>query len=151
MQRVADCARSVEAAGIRVERIVVGGSPGFIPDLRELVVRHRVDAQVDVSPGTWVYWDSNYAAKMPGMFEIAALVLAQVMDLPGDGLATLNLGYKRWSIDQGPVQLFSDGLGLGRIVGNVAARHRNAVAPEQLLGLIFVNIHGLPPQASVVA
>ena len=107
MQRVADCARSLEAAGIRVERIVVGGSPGFLPDLRELVVRHRVDAQVDVSPGTWVYWDSNYAAKMPGMFDIAALVLAQVMDLPGDGLATLNLGYKRWSIDQGPVQLFS--------------------------------------------
>ncbi len=107
MQRVADCARSVQAAGIRVERIVVGGSPSFLPDLRELVLRHHVDAQIDVSPGTWVYWDSSYAAKMPGMFEIAALVLAQVMDLPGDGLATLNLGYKRWSIDQGPVQLFS--------------------------------------------
>jgi hypothetical protein len=36
-------------------------------------------------------------------------------------------------------------------VRDVAARHRHAIAPQQLLGLIFVNIHGLPPQVSVVA
>ena len=49
------------------------------------------------------------------------------------------------------VQLLGDGLGLGRVVGDVAARHRHAIAPQQLLGLIFVDIHGLPPQASVIA
>lgn len=107
MAEVVDCARSLEAMDVRVDRIVVGGTPGFLPDLRELVVRHRVSAEVLVSPGTWVYWDTNYEKKMPGMFEFAAIVLAQVMDLPGEDLATLNLGYKRWAADQGPVELFS--------------------------------------------
>jgi D-serine deaminase-like pyridoxal phosphate-dependent protein len=108
MGEVVECARAVEKAGVRVERIVAGGTPAFLHDLAELVNRHRVGAEVHVSPGTWIYWDSNYEAKMPGLFEYAALILAQVMDLPGDGLATLNLGHKRWAIDQGPVQVFSE-------------------------------------------
>ena len=107
MAEVVGCFRSLEAAQVRVERIVVGGTPGFLLDLHELVRHHRVEAEVLVSPGTWVYWDTNYEKKMPGMFEFAALVLAQVMDLPGEGLATLNLGYKRWGADQGPIELFS--------------------------------------------
>lgn len=107
MQEVVDCVREVERAGARVERIVTGGSPGFLPDLRELVARHRVDAEVDVSPGTWIYWDSNYEAKMPGLFRCAALLLAQVMDRPAPDLATLNLGHKRWAIDHGAVTAFS--------------------------------------------
>jgi len=107
MQEVVDCARSLERAGVRVERLVVGGTPAFIPDLRELVSRHRVDAQVDVSPGTWVYWDTHYERKMPGLFRFAALLLAQVMDTPGDDLVTLNLGHKRWSLDHGPLDLFN--------------------------------------------
>jgi D-serine deaminase-like pyridoxal phosphate-dependent protein len=106
MQEVVDCASAVSAAGGNVERIVVGGTPGCLLDLHELTRRHRVDAQVDVSPGTWVYWDSNYDAKMPGAFKYAAILLAQVMDTPGEDLVTLNLGYKRWAIDQGPIQVF---------------------------------------------
>jgi D-serine deaminase-like pyridoxal phosphate-dependent protein len=107
MAEVVRCARSVETAGARVERIIAGGTPGFLPDLRELVVRHRVDADVRVSPGTWIYWDSAYEKLLPGMFTCAALVLAQVIDGPADDLVTLNVGYKRWAIDQGPVESFS--------------------------------------------
>ncbi len=107
MKEVVDCAREVEQAGTKVERIVTGGSPAFLPDLRELVVRHKVDAEIDVSPGTWIYWDSNYEAKMPGLFRCAAVLLAQVMDRPAPDLATLNLGHKRWAIDHGPVTAFS--------------------------------------------
>jgi D-serine deaminase-like pyridoxal phosphate-dependent protein len=107
MAEVVRCAQSLEGAGVRVERIVVGGTPGFLPDLRELVVRHRVDADVKVSPGTWIYWDSAYEKLLPDTFACAALVLAQVIDAPADDLVTLNVGYKRWAIDQGPVESFS--------------------------------------------
>jgi D-serine deaminase-like pyridoxal phosphate-dependent protein len=107
MGRVVECARGLERAGCRVERVVTSGTPGFLSDLRELTERHRLDAEVEVSPGTWVYWDTGYDRILPGMFEFAALVVTQVIDLPGDRLVTLNAGHKRWAIDQGPVELFS--------------------------------------------
>jgi D-serine deaminase-like pyridoxal phosphate-dependent protein len=108
MAEVIACVRSLEAAQVSVDRVVVGGTPGFLHDLNELVNHNHLDADVLVSPGTWVYWDTNYEKKMPGMFEFAALILTQVMDLPGEDRATLNLGYKRWGADQGPVELFSE-------------------------------------------
>ena len=107
MGNVVECVRELKAAGLGVERVVVGGSPGFLPDLRELTQRHRLDAEVLVSPGTWVYWDTNYDALLPGAFRIAALLLGQVMDRPRDDLITLNLGHKRWAIDSGPLERFS--------------------------------------------
>lgn len=107
MARVVGCLRALEKREFPVECLVVGGTPGFVPCLRELVVHHRVDAKVEGSPGTWVYWDTNYDRLLPGMFEFAALILAQVMDRPGGNRVVLNLGYKRWAIDQGPVELFS--------------------------------------------
>lgn len=107
MQLVVDCVRAMESAGARVDHVVVGGTPGYLPDLEELVVRHQLDAHVDVSPGTWVYWDTNYEAKLPGLFRYAAFCLAQVIDRPGKDLATLNLGHKRWAIDHGAVTLFN--------------------------------------------
>ena len=44
---------------------------------------------------------------MPGRFRLAALVLARVMDRPTPQKITLDLGHKRWAIDQGHVHLFS--------------------------------------------
>lgn len=107
-----ECAREVERLGVRVETLCVAGTPPFIEDLDELVNVHKVDARVEVSPGTWIYWDTNYDRILPGKFRIAALVLAQVMDRPpprpgGGDLITLNVGHKGWSIDHGPVELFS--------------------------------------------
>jgi D-serine deaminase-like pyridoxal phosphate-dependent protein len=99
--------RALERAGIPVERLIVAGSPGFEPCLEELVVRHGVEAEVDVSPGTWIFWDSGYERLMPAKFEMAALLLARVMDRPRGDLSTLDMGYKRWAIDQGPLELFS--------------------------------------------
>jgi len=107
MATVVECLRALESTGVEVERIVVAGTPGFLGDLYELVVRHRVAARVEVSPGTWVYWDGHYEGLLPGLFEFAALILAQVIDLPAPGLLTLNVGSKRWSVDKGPLRLFS--------------------------------------------
>jgi D-serine deaminase-like pyridoxal phosphate-dependent protein len=107
MDAVVSCLRQLEALGFRDLRLVASGSPGFLPCLRDLLVRHQVDAEVDASPGTWIYWDSGYDRILPGQFEIAAVVLAQVMDRPAGDLVTLNLGHKRWAIDQGPVEVFS--------------------------------------------
>lgn len=96
----------VEGAGFRVEHIVAGGSPGFLPALRELTHNYSLDAKILVSPGTWIYWDTKYDELMPGCFSCAALVLAQVMDLPTGEQVTLNVGHKRWGIDQGPIHRF---------------------------------------------
>lgn len=103
-----ECRNGLVTAGIPAHRIITAGSPGFIPLLREFKRKHKTDAEVLVSPGTWVYWDSNYDGRMPGLFSVAAVLLGRVMDLPSDGLVTLNLGHKRWSIDQGPPQYFSE-------------------------------------------
>jgi D-serine deaminase-like pyridoxal phosphate-dependent protein len=89
-----------------VERIVAAGTPGFLTDL-EVLLSLGLDAEVQVSPGTWIYWDSICEEKLPGLFTFAALLLAKVMDVPGDDLLTLDLGYKRWAFDHGPVSVFS--------------------------------------------
>lgn len=107
MARLVGCLRELERRDFQVENIVAGGTPSFVPCLRELVVHHQVDAEIDVSPGTWIYWDTNYDRLFPGMFEYATLILARVMDRSGPDLITLNLGHKRWAIDHGPVELFS--------------------------------------------
>ena len=109
MEKVVACAGALEDAGVPATRVVVGGSPGFLPDLEELYVRHRLDARVEVSPGTWIYWDTKYDGTLPDHFEIAAVVLGRVMDVPAADRITLDLGHKRWSIDQGPVERFSRG------------------------------------------
>lgn len=106
MAEVVACASALERDGIQLERILVGGSPGFVPDLEELLQRHQVSWRVQASPGTWIYWDTGYATKWPGAFAVAAAILARAMDFPGEDLVTLDLGYKRWACDQGPVTGF---------------------------------------------
>jgi D-serine deaminase-like pyridoxal phosphate-dependent protein len=107
MQRVVTAMGEIERDGTPIPRICAGGSPGFLPCLEELVGRHCVDADVDVSPGTFIYWDTKYDGLMPGRFRIAALILARVMDRCSANQVTLDLGHKRWAIDQGPVERFS--------------------------------------------
>ena len=93
--------------GVSIPRLVVAGSPSFRVDFGLLQGTVGSDTLVQVSPGTWIYWDSGYDRLLPGEFELAALILAQVIEL-GDGhRMTLNLGHKRWGADQGPVQTFS--------------------------------------------
>jgi len=98
--------RQFENESIRVPKLMMAGTPSFLTNL-EYLSRLDLDTRIILSPGTWVYFDTMYRPVLPDTFEVAALILAQVMDRPGSNRATLNLGYKRWSIDQGPVEGFS--------------------------------------------
>lgn len=91
---------------IPVPKIMVAGSPSFRTDFEILYKNLKNEVEIIVSPGTWIYWDSEYENIAPGEFEFAALILAQVMDI-GENQITLNLGHKRWAADQGEIQIFS--------------------------------------------
>lgn len=106
LQRLQMAAEPFRAAGVDLEQVVVGGTPSFLTDA-ELYAKVAPGSTVFFSPGTFVYFDSQYARLMPGTFVPAALILAQIMDQPGDNIFTLNLGHKRWAVDQGPVEQFS--------------------------------------------
>ena len=93
--------------GVNVARVIVAGSQTFRFDLNILLEALPPPTHVQVSPGTWVYWDSGYDALAPGEFDIAALILTQVIEVGDENRITLNLGHKRWAADQGPVNLFS--------------------------------------------
>lgn len=107
MAKLLDLLHAFRALNVSVERIIVAGSPTFQHDLEILVREINDGPRVQVSPGTWILWDSNYQKMMPGSFEIAALILAQVMDVGSESRITLNLGHKRWAAESGKVELFS--------------------------------------------
>jgi D-serine deaminase-like pyridoxal phosphate-dependent protein len=130
MAHVAEVVGQAQSAGLEMGRVVISGTPGFLEELRELTQHHRLDAEVQVSPGTWVYWDTGYDRIVPGLFEFAALLLCHVIDRPGPGLLTLDIGSKRWSVDQGPLTLFS-ARGLEVVQTNeehTVLRHRDDVS-----------------------
>jgi D-serine deaminase-like pyridoxal phosphate-dependent protein len=106
MKVIVDLVRRFQDESIPVPRVMAAGSPTFDTDFRILYEELEPETRIQVSPGTWIYWDSGYDRLMPGAFQYAALILAQVMD-DGDGWYTLNLGHKRWGADQGPVERFS--------------------------------------------
>ncbi len=67
--------------------IVAGGSPTFPVHARR--------ADVECSPGTFVYWDKNYQAALSEQpFQIAALVVARIISLPSPTKLCLDLGHK---------------------------------------------------------
>lgn len=92
--------------GVQVPVIIVGGTPGFLHDA-VLLNQLNIDADVFLSPGTWIYFDTVSNSMMPDTFTLAALVLAQVMDRPTPDTVTLNIGHKRLGADLGPVDAFS--------------------------------------------
>jgi D-serine deaminase-like pyridoxal phosphate-dependent protein len=101
------CKNRISREGIKVPSVMVGGTPGFLADLKVLS-QANPKTTLFVSPGTWIYSDSEHARILDNTFEVAALLLAQVIDLPKEKLATLNIGHKRWSIDQGLPDVFSE-------------------------------------------
>ncbi len=107
MAKLVELLQAFRARNIAVERILAAGSPTFQLDLEILLQEIKDETLVQVSPGTWILWDSNYEKMMPGNFEIAALMLAQVMDVGSENRLTLNLGHKRWAAESGKVELFS--------------------------------------------
>tara|TARA_B100000929_G_scaffold252737_1_gene213290 strand:- start:410 stop:1570 length:1161 start_codon:yes stop_codon:yes gene_type:complete len=107
MEEVALVVNGLRKDGAEINRLVVGGTPGFLHCLEALLAYEELEVELEVSPGTFIYWDTRYDELMPGRFQLAAMILARVMDRPTPRRITLDLGHKRWGIDQGPVHLFS--------------------------------------------
>jgi len=51
--------------------------------------------------------------------------------------------------DDAAAQSFGDGGRGGRVVDDLAARHRDPVAGQDLLGLVLVNLHPILPEERV--
>ncbi|MEM6631572.1 MAG: D-TA family PLP-dependent enzyme [Bacteroidota bacterium] len=72
---------------IQVPRIIAGGSPTFSI--------HAQREGVELSPGTYVFWDFGYQDMLPDYpFECAAILLTRVISKPGKDLLCLDAGHK---------------------------------------------------------
>jgi D-serine deaminase-like pyridoxal phosphate-dependent protein len=83
------------AAGAAPElpRIIAGGSPTF-------PIHARRAAEIQCSPGTFVYWDKGYGDQFPDQpFEPAALVVTRVISIRGETRLCLDLGHKSISAE----------------------------------------------------
>ncbi|MDX2245686.1 MAG: D-TA family PLP-dependent enzyme [Bacteroidia bacterium] len=86
-QPVSQMIETIEGEGGNVPAIIAGGSPTFPV--------HAQRPDVQLSPGTYVFWDAGYAEMLPDMnFVPAALVFTRVVSKPGEGLICLDLGHK---------------------------------------------------------
>jgi D-serine deaminase-like pyridoxal phosphate-dependent protein len=84
---VAALVQRLNEAGVRVRSVVAGGSPTF--------ALHAERTGVELSPGTTVFWDAGYSAKLPDLpFEPAAALLTRVMSKPSSNQICLDLGHK---------------------------------------------------------
>jgi D-threonine aldolase len=76
------------AEGGRDLTIIAGGSPTF-------PVHAGRAAEIQCSPGTFVYWDKGYGDQFPGQpFTPDALVVTRVISLRGETRLCLDLGHK---------------------------------------------------------
>lgn len=72
---------------LEVPQLIAGGSPTFPV--------HAQREDVQLSPGTYVFWDFGYQDQMPDIpFECAALLLTRVISKPGPDLLCLDVGHK---------------------------------------------------------
>lgn len=73
----------------KVLPVIVGGSPTFPIHCR------RAGADIQCSPGTFVYWDKGYSDSLKEQpFSWAALVVTRVISLRGETRLCLDLGHK---------------------------------------------------------
>ena len=80
---------ALQAEGLAVPRVVVGGTPTLPCHAM------RDEPDLELSPGTVVFWDAGYTAGLPDMdFLHAALLLTRVVSKPGGDRVTLDLGHK---------------------------------------------------------
>jgi D-threonine aldolase len=67
--------------------VVAGGTPSF--------PIHANRADVECSPGTFIFWDRGYQQLLPEQpFLFAALVMTRIISLPKEGIITTDLGHK---------------------------------------------------------
>jgi D-serine deaminase-like pyridoxal phosphate-dependent protein len=82
-------------AALPVPRIVAGGTPTF--------QLHASRGDVECSPGTCVFWDAGYEAKLPDLhFLPAVLVLTRIISKPAAGRLCLDLGHKAIAAEMPP-------------------------------------------------
>jgi D-serine deaminase-like pyridoxal phosphate-dependent protein len=85
---------SLEASGVKVPRIVAGGTGSFP------VYAEKNVPGLELSPGTCVFHDAGYIEKFPDLdFTPAALLLTRVISRPTRDRITLDLGYKAVASD----------------------------------------------------
>jgi D-threonine aldolase len=90
---VADLAKVGNQSAYGNPRIIAGGSPTF-------PIHARRAAEIQCSPGTFVYWDKGYGDQFPDQpFEPAALVVTRVISLRGETRLCLDLGHKSISAE----------------------------------------------------
>ncbi|MEM9777856.1 MAG: D-TA family PLP-dependent enzyme [Chloroflexota bacterium] len=86
----------IKAAGLGTPNVVAGGSPSFpVNALR---------ADIDLSPGTYIFWDAGYTGICSELdFQFAAVVLTRILSKPGGKRICLDVGSKGVSPDN-PVE-----------------------------------------------
>ncbi len=98
IQKAIDTRTLIESNDLEVKTLVASGSPSF-------EFNAKVPEVDEVSPGTWIFWDTGYSETISIPFRWAALVLASVISTPGPDLITLDAGSKSISPDT-PVPYF---------------------------------------------
>lgn len=84
--------QELERRGLRVPRVVCGGTPTF-PIYAKI-------GGVELSPGTCIFNDNGYGSRFPEMgFERAALLLTRVISRTAPDRMCLDLGYKAVASD----------------------------------------------------
>jgi len=77
----------IEALGLEVKTLVMGGSPSF--------PIHAARNDVETSPGTTLLWDERYGSSFKDMpFLPAAVLLTRIISKPKEGVICLDLGHK---------------------------------------------------------
>jgi D-serine deaminase-like pyridoxal phosphate-dependent protein len=102
---------AIAAAGLPVPSIVVGGTPTF--------PCHARRPDVECSPGTTAFWDASYAATLPDLpFVPALLVLTRVISRPAANRLCLDLGHKAIAAENPHPRVMLFGLEDARAVGH---------------------------------
>jgi D-serine deaminase-like pyridoxal phosphate-dependent protein len=102
---------ALAAAGLRVPAVVVGGTPTF--------PCHARRPDVECSPGTTAFWDAGYAAILPDLpFVPALLVLTRVVSRPAANRLCLDLGHKAIAAENPHPRVVLFGLEDARAVGH---------------------------------
>jgi D-threonine aldolase len=91
---VSELRNALRTDGLPVPAIVAGGT-GTFP-----VYAAMNDPDLQLSPGTVVFYDAGYADAFPDQdFQIAAALLTRVISRPAEDLVTFDLGYKACASD----------------------------------------------------
>lgn len=84
---IEDLCKAIQALDRSTVSVVIGGTPTFPVHL------HRKN--VELSPGTFVFWDHGYSDLYPEMpFQYAALLVGRVISIVNEKTLCLDIGYK---------------------------------------------------------